>query len=141
MTTATTLSAGDLVVIDNGRYTGQVFTVERVKTTKAIIRPHNELAKLLSPQGLNCPLAMLTVSDGAPPPPKVETYEPPVLLPLGTLVRLNRAFSDYTTETLMVVTSANLKTHSVAKLGGDQDRYLRVPVSGLTVVDVASVLA
>jgi hypothetical protein len=59
----------------------------------------------------------------------------------GVVVRLNKAYGEYTTKHLLVVTGNNAKTVSVVKLGGNGGKYLRVPHRGLTVVPVAEVLA
>jgi hypothetical protein len=56
---------------------------------------------------------------------------------IGVLVQLRKAFGSYTEEDVFVVTANNDKTVSVAKIGGDGGRYLRVPHNGLGVLSAA----
>jgi hypothetical protein len=55
---------------------------------------------------------------------------------LGEVVTLKRAYRDITTATPMVVTGGGAKVN-VAKMGGDDDRYVRVHPNGLVRRDLA----
>jgi hypothetical protein len=142
------VTEGQLVTIDHATTRGMTWVVERVKYTKAIVRPANEAAKAARPRGLDVQLTMLRPADGpAPEIPKRDAQaeaakrlaelELQMQFELGVLVRIKEAYGSYTTSDLFVVTANNEKTVSVVKIGGDGGRYLRVPHSGLSIVPVA----
>jgi hypothetical protein len=142
------ITEGQLVVIDHAKTRGMTWVVEKVKYTKAIVRPANEAAKAAYPRGLDAQMTMLRPADGpAPEIPKRDAQaeaearlaelELQMQFELGVLVRIKQAYGNYTTSDLFVVTANNEKTVSVVKIGGDGGRYLRVPHKGLTIVPVA----
>jgi len=143
------VTVGQHVTIDDDRYPGQVFRVDRIKVTKALIQPVNDAARGRWPNGVNVPMTMLAPFDGDPDDvlttsPAAATMladlERRTRFTLGVLVTLKRPYKHHTTADLFVVTNTSDKTVSVAKLGGDDGRYIRVPYSGLTIVDPTEVL-
>lgn len=84
-------------------------------------------------RGFNCPAALLVAATeenvkagGAVSRP----FVPREFFSLGEIVSLKRPWRDWTTETPLVVTGGRDKVN-VTLVGGDKDRYLRVPSSGL----------
>ena len=127
------------VVINHTAHRGQVFTVDRVKRTKAIVKPYGDPNSV----GLDCPLDLLSAYTGpllnAPAnPTPAPAPEPPVETPgLGSVVRINRPFKHYNTSMLFAVIGINARTASLALLGGGENqRYIRVPLGGYTKVDL-----
>jgi hypothetical protein len=153
MTTTAMWREGQTVTVDHATTTGLTFVIERVKQTKAIIRPADEATRARYPRGLDVQLALLqpanrTDASPQPEPRDVQAEAAKRLAELefqmqfetGVLVRITKAYGSYTTSDLFVVTANNDKTASVVKVGGDGGRYLRVPHTGLTIIDAADVL-
>lgn len=147
----TPLAVGQNVTIDDDRFPGQVYRVDRIKVTKALIQPVNAAARNRYPGGVNVPMSMLVPFDGDPDAAVATTrrLDPDTLLAdlerkmrfeQGVLVRIDKAYDTYTPADLFVVTANNDKTVSIVKVGGDGGRYLRWPHSGLTIVDPAEIL-
>jgi hypothetical protein len=145
------ITEGTTVRIDHPTYLGTLWTVERIKQTKAIIRGADEATRNRFPRGLDAPRNLLVPADGEAPKPeprdvqaeaakRLAELEFQMQFETGVLVRIKKAYGSYTTSDLFVVTANNDKTASVVKVGGDGGRYLRVPHAGLTIVDAADVL-
>jgi hypothetical protein len=58
-------------------------------------------------------------------------YEPAVHFTLGEIVTLKTAFRDWGTDEPLIVFKDGGDKVNVTKLGGDNDRYVRVPKAGL----------
>jgi hypothetical protein len=119
-----------------------------VKYTKAIVRGADEATKARYPRGLDVPISMLLPADGSAPEPdpvdveaqaakRLAELEHAMQFTIGTLVQIKKPFAHYTVEDVFVVTGNNEKTLSLAKLGGEGGKYLRVPHRGASIVSVA----
>lgn len=90
-------------------------------------------------RGISFPPRILLPASAAPlnrPPSVGVPFVPREGFTAGEIVTLKRAYRDITTETPMVVLKDNEKRVNVAKLGGEGDRYVRVPPSGLVKRDI-----
>ena len=147
MTTTAPVAVGQHVVIDDDRYRGQVFRVDKVKVTKALLKPTNAAARNRWPNGVNVPMTGLKQFTGEDPTAiHVASYEDSLAelelkmqFEQGVIVRLKQAGHGYTTSDLFVVTANNDKTVSIVKLGGNGGRYLRYGHKGLDIVPGAVV--
>lgn len=113
---------------------GRVFIVEKVNPKNVICRAED------GGRGINYPKTLLTAAtddalaaSSAPRPfVPVEHFE------VGTIVTLTRPYRDWTTETPLVVIGGRGDKVNVTLIGGDHDRYVRVPArSGLVRRDLA----
>lgn len=137
--TSVRLTAGDNVTLDQPAHRDQIFVITRVKQTNALIQRKDQPDSPI----LDCPLALLTPTGERSALPAVTPHPTPASANLceGALVRINRHFGGYTPEDLMVVVRVNATTVTLHRLGGTDARGMRAPVSGVTVVDLASILA
>lgn len=137
-TTAPAAKLGDRVVIDPevaDKHAGVIWTVTAVKRVNATITPEGGGRSMrINPAYLR-PAGSVTDDDARP------AFAPiPVLPPLGTVVQFKRAFRDVKTTDLFVVIRTNAESMSVARLGGDNDRYLRgVRPASVTLVDASRI--
>jgi hypothetical protein len=144
MSESMTITEGQRVAIDHHTAAGCVFTVERVKYTKAIVRPADDATRARYPRGLDAPLTMLRpLADGEAPAPVGKTpeqrlaeLEQQMQFVPGVLVQLKRPFGGHTAEDVFVVIANNERTVSAAKIGGDDGRYIRAAHNGLSIVSV-----
>lgn len=130
-TTITTFKAGDKVSIDDPKYPG-VWTIKSVGPKNCVVIPD------AGGRGLRAPKWMLK----APTTAAAEitaAAAPYVHHSAGEIVRLVRG-SDDQRDGLWVVLVDKGERINVTRLGGDGDRYLRVPRSWLAKVDPADVL-
>ena len=120
---------------------GQVLVVKRTKQTRAIVVPADnltgagydpflrDLSHALDSNGNRLPL----VTFPAPAPTAAVNR-----LRVGTIFRMTRAYRHWTTEDLMVVVAVNQKTVSAVKVGGEDNPGVRVPFTGVTIVDAST---
>lgn len=149
------LFAGDVVTVDPARFSGQAgveFVVHNPKRSNASIkvkgqplsRGFNVDMSALIKTGETC-IADLAAANTASreAAAKVTAARVAVTPKTGAVVRLNRKFSTYAAADLMVVTKVNDTTVSLSRLGGDQpgERGMRIDPRGVTVVDLATILA
>lgn len=114
-------AVGARVGVDDPKYPG-VWIVKSHGPKNATLTPEN------GGQGLRAPYYMLTDPTNVAPAPAVEYFEP------GVVVRIPNDTG------LHVVLADKGDRVNLAKLGGDNGRYLRHPRRGLVKVNVAEVL-
>lgn len=114
---------------------GRVFTITKVNPKNVVCSADD------GGRGISYPADTLRPydPDAAPvaPPlgrPYVYAEIPP---PLGTIVTLKRAFKTITVDTPLVVVASKGGKVNVTLVGGDNDRYVRVPTAGVVVRDLA----
>lgn len=132
----------DDVTINDSRYAGQVFTVRKVKQSKAVIFVKGDP----SDRGLDVPMTLLvktgTRSDGP-----LKVVDASVVVERspqpGVVVRLVRGYKTYKTGDLCVVAKVNTSTTTVHRLGGDRpgERGVNFTPDCLKSVDLSEVLA
>lgn len=122
--------AGDEVSIDDAKYPG-IWTIQSVGPKNCVVIPK------AGGRGLRAPKWMIVDPnyDAAPPVPETEAY---VSYYAGEVVRITGFGGKY--DGLYVVLVDKGERVNVAKLGGDGNRYLRIPRRSLTKVDAADVL-
>lgn len=132
----------DDVTINDPRYVGRVFTVRRVKQSKAVIFPKG----VPSDRGLDVPMTALvktgTRSDG--PLEVVEASVAGERSPEpGVVVRLVRGYKTYKVGDLCVVAKVNSSTTTVHRLGGDRpgERGVNFTPNCFKPVDLSEILA
>lgn len=132
MSTLTTFKAGDKVSIDDPKYPG-VWTIKSVGPKNCVVIPD------AGGRGLRAPKWMLKDATDAATPSILDGAAPYVHYSAGEIVRLVRG-SDAQRDGLWVVLVDKGERINVTRLGGDGDRYLRVPRSWLAKVNPADVL-
>lgn len=85
-------------------------------------------------RGINYPKeSLVALADGEQAPGLTpRPYVPREFFTCGEIVTLNRPFKHWTTDQPMVVLADKGNRVNVTPLGGDADRYVRVPPAGLT---------
>lgn len=126
--TLTTFKTGDKVSVDDPKYPG-VWTIKSVGPKNCVVVPE------AGGRGLRAPKWMLKSPDEAAAAPVQAA--PYVHYSAGEIVRLVKGDRG---DGLWVVLVDKVERVNITKLGGDGDRYLRVPRSWLAKVDPADVL-
>lgn len=140
----TRLAPNDEVTINDYRYAGQVWVVERVKQVKAIIKPKGQPGH----RGLDAPLSMLTkIEPGTTPVqptmPTLTIQSLHSLFGVGNIVTLNSTFRTYEAGSIMIVTGINRSTINLDRLGGNRpgESGMRGGRDSVTKVDLADLPA
>jgi len=139
MSTTKKFAVGDLVTPDPAAVGVPTGALGRVyKVTK--VNPKNLLCDAVDGgRGINFPADMLVAHDEASTVngAVVRPFQPREFFVCGQIVTLKKAWKAWTTETPLVVMKDNGNKVNVTLLGGDEDRYLRVPPEGLQSRDAA----
>lgn len=123
---------------------GKVLVVKRVKQTRAIVVPADDLTSRGYDPNLHH-LTYATDANGERLPRVTLPSEDEVATDANAprpaqVIRLNRAYRHWTTQDLMVVVSVNQTTVTAMKLGGENNPGVRVPFGAFTVVDVSTLI-
>lgn len=111
---------GSKVRVDDPKFPG-VWTVESNGPKNATLKPDN------GGRGLRCPHTMLRLDDGKGP-----TSEPVVVFGLGATVTLGARFPGI----YVVIKDDGGPRLNVARLGGDDAKYVRAARSQVKLIDV-----
>jgi hypothetical protein len=130
--TLPTIKVGAKVSVDDPKFPG-VWTIKSIGPKNVVVIPD------AGGRGLRCPRWMLKNVDDAAAAVAAQAA-PYVAYAAGEVVRVIKQATKTDTDALWVVLVDKGEKINIAKLGGDDNRYLRVPRSWLAKVDLADVL-
>ena len=128
--TTNTRKVGDKVLVNHEGF-GGVWIITKINPKNTVVEPVGGGRKLNAPHYMLID-ATDEVTVTAVPLPEAKTY-----FALGEIVRVNNGkFAGL----YVVISDKGLDRVNIAKLGGDNDRYVRFDRKGLIKVDAAEVL-